>query len=92
MLGVYCPGHLHEAPMARRGCALIDQADSKENIAETSGLSLFQCLLVQAIGTLWRDCLNAKPSPAKPSNIIAQVEGSGTLVPIRSDEGTAERA
>jgi hypothetical protein len=26
--------------------------------------------------TLHRDCRNAKPRPAKPSSIIAQVEGS----------------
>jgi hypothetical protein len=35
-------------------------------------------LLVHATGTLRRDCLNAKPRPAKPSSIMAHVEGSGT--------------
>jgi hypothetical protein len=44
------------------------------------GLFLSQCLLVQASDTLRRDCRNAKPRPANPSSIIAQVEGSGTLV------------
>jgi hypothetical protein len=32
----------------------------------------------QANDTLRRDRRNAKPNPAKPSNIIAQVAGSGT--------------
>jgi hypothetical protein len=39
-------------------------------------------LLVQAIDTLRRDCLKAKPRPAKPSIIITQVDGSGTVVPV----------
>jgi hypothetical protein len=32
----------------------------------------------QASDTLRRDCRNAKPRPAKPRSIMAQVEGSGT--------------
>ena len=31
-------------------------------------------MLVQANDTLHRDCLKAKPRPAKPSSIIAHVE------------------
>jgi hypothetical protein len=40
-------------------------------------------LLVQANDTLRLDRRNAKPRPAKPSSIIAQVDGSGTaLAPL----------
>jgi hypothetical protein len=38
----------------------------------------FDDFVRQAIDTFRRDCRSAKPSPAKPINIIAQVEGSGT--------------
>jgi len=44
------------------------------------GLSLSRCLLVQASDTLLRGCRNAKPRPAKPSNIIAHVDVSGTAL------------
>src|SRR4029077_1656994 len=42
------------------------------------GLPKLLSLSVYANDTLRRDCRNAKPSPAKPSNIMAHVEISGT--------------
>lgn len=33
---------------------------------------------IQANDALRLDCRNAKPNPAEPSNIVAQVDGSGT--------------
>jgi hypothetical protein len=45
---------------------------------QVGGLPQHLSLLVQANDTLRRDCLKAKPSPAKPSSIMAHVEGSGT--------------
>ena len=38
--------------------------------------------VIQANDTLRRDRRNAKPRPAKPISIIAQVEGSGTVTAI----------
>jgi hypothetical protein len=65
----------------------------KRKAAKLAAFPKFNSSFLQANDALRRDCRNAKPRPAKPSNIMAQVPGSGapTVIEFSGNCSSSEK-
>jgi hypothetical protein len=74
--GPFCASYL--IAKSKSAAAARSAVQIKRKAAKLAAFPKFNSSFLQANDALRRDCRNAKPRPAKPSSIIAQVEGSGT--------------